>query len=161
MLVFENRYQNLTPSLGVEIETLWRSEYALDNREIQVRLSQVVMIARDSASGVLAGVSTAEKRLVPALNNHHLYEFRGFISSAFRVAGSDIELARQTFDFLESITRKDASNPIGIISILEDETLKQDPVWRRATWPELGMHLVGFTNSGNPIRVHYFKQARI
>lgn len=162
MLVLENHYQNVTLLLRQDIETLWRSEHVLnDEKKIEERLIQVVMTARDSTSGRLAGVSTAEVRRVPALNNHHLYEFRCFIGTAYRVAGLDVKLSRMTFDFLESISNIDEYKPIGIFSILENEKLKLEPVWRRAVWPEIEMYLVGFTNSGNPIRVHYFKDARI
>jgi hypothetical protein len=162
MLILENHYQNVSPSLRKEIESLWRSEHALyEAKKIEERLSQVVMIVRDSVSGVITGVSSAEKKRVPALNNHHLYEFRCFIGADFRVAGLDVKLSRMTFDFLESISKQEEPKPIGIFSILENETLKREPVWRRAVWPEIEMYLVGFTNSGNPIRVHYFKDARI
>lgn len=162
MLVLENHYQSVAPLLRKEIENLWRSENVLnDEKKIEDRLNQVVMTVRDSGSGKLAGVSTAEKRKVPALNNHHLYEFRCFIGEAYRVAGLDVKLSRMTFDFLETISGKDEHKPIGIFSILENEKLKLEPVWRRAVWPEIEMYLVGFTNSGNPIRVHYFKDARI
>jgi hypothetical protein len=162
MLILENHYQNITPSLRQDIENLWRSEHVLnDERKIEERLSQVVMIVRDSVSRKLVGVSTAEKRKVPALNNHYLYEYRCFIGAAHRIAGLDVKLSRMTFDFLESISNKDEHKPIGIFSILENEKLMLEPVWRRAVWPEIEMYLVGFTNSGNPIRVHYFKGARI
>lgn len=162
MLVLENHYKNINTSLRQEIEALWRTAHMLnDQYKIEERLSQVVMIVRDPVSGKLAGVSTAEKRKVPALNNHYLYEFRCFIGTAYRVAGLDVKLSRMTFDFLESISKQDELKPIGIFSILENETLKREPVWRRAVWPEIEMYLVGFTNSGNPIRVHYFKNARI
>jgi hypothetical protein len=162
MLVIENHYQNVTSQLRQGIENLWRSENVLtDQNRIEERLRQVVMVVRDSATGKLAGVSTAQKRKMPALNNHHLYEFRCFIGEVYRVAGLDVKLSRMTFDFLESIRDQDEHKPIGIFSVLENEKLKQEPVWRRAVWPELEMYFVGYTNSGNPIRVHYFKNARI
>lgn len=162
MFVLENLFQNVTQTARQEITNLWRSENVLnDDKQLEARLSQVVFVVRDSVSGILVGVSTSEKRRVPALNNHYFYEFRCFIGSANRVAGLDVKLSKETFDFLESISQTDEHKPIGIFSILENEKLKQEPVWRRAVWPEIEMYFVGYTNSGNPIRVHYFKGAKI
>lgn len=144
------------------METLWKSESALtDDKTIEDRLNQVVYIVQDSESRALTGVSTAEKKKVKALNNNYLYEFRCFIAESHRIAGLDVKLSKMTFDFLESISKEDEDQPIGIFSILENEKLKQEPVWRRAVWPEIEMYFVGYTSSGNPIRVHYFKGARI
>lgn len=162
MLVLENHYQKVTTLLRQEIENLWRTEDVLnDEKRIEERLSQVVMIVRDSVSGTLAGVSSAEKRKVPALNNHHLYEFRCFIGVAYRVAGLDVKLSRMTFDFLQSIAMQDNDKPVGIFTVLENDQLKEQAVWRRAVWPELEMYFMGYSRDGNPIRVHYFKGARI
>lgn len=159
MLQFENVYGQLPDSLVEEIKNLWRRETQVSDADERVK--QVVYVIRDDTSGRVAGVSTVAKKRVPALNNHYLYEFRCYISQNHRVAGLDVKLSRATFDYIESINGKGVNKPVGIFSILENEELKKEPVWRRAVWPELDMHLVGFTKSGNPIRVHYFKGARI
>lgn len=162
MLVLENVFKKVPQQVKNEITALWKSEGALkDDPIIEERLNQVVFIIRDSESGVLAGLSTAEKKRVEALNNNHLYEFRCFIGEPHRIAGLDVKLSRVTFDFLESISGKDFDKSIGIFTVLENERLKQEPVWRRAVWPEIDMYFIGYTSSGNPIRVHYFKRARI
>ena len=162
MLVFENVFKNASQEVKKEIEELWKSEGGLINEQrIKERLNQVVFIIRDSESALLAGVSTAEKRMVEALNNNYFYEFRCLISEKYRIAGLDVKLSMMTFEFLESISVEDENKPIGIFSVLENEKLKQEPVWRRAVWPEIEMYFVGYTSSGNPIRVHYFKGARI
>lgn len=162
MLVFENVYKKVSNSINGEIVALWKREGGLtDEALISERLDQVVYIIRSSESGMLAGVSTAEKKKVKALNNNYFYEFRCLIAEAYRMAGLDVKLSQLTFDFLESISSQDENRPIGIFSVLENETLKQEPVWRRAVWPEINMYFVGYTTSGNPIRVHYFKGARI
>ena len=162
MIDFENVYGNLQPAVREEIINLWRSENALaDFKHMEERLRQVVFVIRHSDTGKLAGVSTAEKKKVEALNNNYLYEFRCFIGKANRIAGLDVKLSKETFGFLESLSKTDSTKPVGIFSVLENETLKQEPVWRRAIWPEIEMYFVGYTNAGNPIRVHYFKGARI
>lgn len=161
MLVFDNVYRNPSQALQQGIINLWKSENAIAEDKIEERLNQVVFVIRDSESGNLAGVSTAEKKKVRALNNNHFYEFRCFIAAAYRIAGLDVKLSKETFAFLESLSKTDAGKPIGIFSILENEILKKEPVWRRAVWPEIEMYFVGYSNTGNPIRVHYFKGARI
>jgi hypothetical protein len=162
MLDLENVYKNDLQSVKQEVAKFWKSEGALvEDLHIEERLSQVVFIIRNSESGNLVGVSTAEKKKVQALNNNYFYEFRCFIEDAHRIAGLDVKLSSMTFNFLESIRGQDPHKPIGIFSVLENDTLKKEPVWRRAVWPEIEMYFVGFTNSGNPIRVHYFKGVRI
>jgi hypothetical protein len=162
MLVFELVFGKVPIQDKQSIAQLWKNEGVLSEESIvEARLEQVVYLIRDTESGALAGVSTAEKKRVQALNNNYFYEFRCFISEVHRVAGLDVKLSRMTFDFLESINLGDENRPVGIFSVLENEKLKQEPVWRRAVWPEIEMYFVGFTNSGNPIRVHYFKGARI
>lgn len=162
MLAFENVFGKASEEVKKSVEELWRNEAGLVNEQrIKERLNQVVFIIKDSESSALAGVSTAEKKQVQALNNNYFYEFRCFISEKYRIAGLDVKLSKMTFDFLESLSKQDENNPIGIFSVLENEKLKQEPVWRRAVWPEIEMYFVGYTNSGNPIRVHYFKGARI
>ena len=162
MLVFENHFQRVAQTTGQEIARLWRSENVLtDDRQIEQRLTQVVFVLKDSVSGAVVGVSTSEKKRIPALNNHYFYEFRCFIATANRVAGLDVRFSKETFDFLETVSKEDVDKPIGIFSILENEKLRQEPVWRRAVWPEIDMFFVGYTPSGNPIRVHYFNGAKI
>lgn len=162
MLVLENVFKKLTQGLKQQIPELWKREGALtEDKKIEERLDQVVFIIKDSETGLVVGVSTAEKKKVQTLNNNYFFEFRCFIAETFRVAGLDVKLSRETFDFLESISLDDEHRPVGIFSVLENDKLKQEPVWRRAVWPEIDMYFVGFTNSGNPIRVHYFKDARI
>lgn len=162
MLVLENIFKNVSPDVKKKIQALWKSEGALeDEKIIEERLGQVVYIVLDSESGTVAGVSTAEKKKVQTLNNNYFYEFRCFIGEAYRVAGLDVKLSKITFDFLESISHQDGNNPIGILSVLENEKLQHEPVWRRAVWPEIEMYFVGYNSAGNPMRVHYFKGARI
>lgn len=160
MLMFENVYRNVSPGLRSEVARFWKAAW-VGSHEIESRIKHIVFIIRDQNSGTLAGVSSAENKKMPSLNNHHLYDFNWVIAAPYRTADQDVKLAEMTFDFLESINEQADHQPVGVFNILEDEVLKNDLSWRRAAWPELGMHLMGFTKSGNPIRVHYFKDAKI
>ncbi len=162
MVNFENLFGKVSPAVRDELKRFWKDEGALpDNQDVESRLNQVVYVIREGSTSGIVGVSTSEKKRVTALNNHYFYEFRCFIGEKNRVAGLDVKLSKLTFSFLEEISRGDADKPIGIFSVLENESLKKHPMWRRAVWPEIEMYFVGYTQSGHPIRVHYFKNARI
>lgn len=162
MLDFKNVYQSLSQDLIAEIRSLWITEEAITEEEvIEKRLQEIVYLILDSDSGKVAGVSTAVKKKVKLLNGNFLYEFRCYIGEKYRIAGLDVKLSRLTFDFLQELSSRDTQKPVGIFTVLESDFLKEQPVWRRAVWPEIQMHFMGYTKTGNPIRVHYFKGARI
>lgn len=161
MLNFENVFQNLPETTAAEIISLWKRESALRDELIENRLKEVVYVVRDSATGAVAGLSTAVKKKVTKLNGNFLYEFRCYIGENFRVAGVDVKVSKLTFDFLHTLADADPEKPVGIFTILENEELKQQPLWRRAVWPELEMFFIGYNSAGSPIRVHYFKGAKI
>lgn len=162
MLDFKIVYGNVSDADAAELSALWKREGAItDDLEIANRLSEVVCIVRDMPAGRVVGVSTAVKKKVIALNGNFLYEFRCYIDEAHRIAGLDVKLSRLTFDYLEQVSSGDLEKPVGIFTVLGNDHLKQHPVWRRAVWPEIDMHFIGYNKNGDPIRVHYFKGARI
>lgn len=161
MLNFENVFQNLPEATAAEIAALWKREGALADDVIEKRLQEVVYVIRDSDSGEVAGVSTAVKKKVSKLNDNFLYEFRCYIGKNFRVAGLDIKISRMTLDLLQTLAIEDADKPVGVFTILENEQLQDQPLWRRAVWPETNMYFIGYNKAGCPIRVHYFKGAKI
>lgn len=162
MLDFQNVYQGLSQDMTAELRSLWISEGAItDEQVIQKRLQEVVYVILDTESGTVAGVSTAVRKKVNVLNGNFFYEFRCYIGEKYRIAGLDVKLSRLTFDFLREAGSHDPKKPVGIFTVLENDFLKEQAVWRRAVWPELQMYFMGYTKTGNPIRVHYFKGARI
>lgn len=162
MLDFQNVYRNVSGAVAAELSALWKLEGAIaDDLEISNRLLEVVYIIMDTATGQVVGVSTAVKKKVLALNGNFLYEFRCYIGEAYRIAGLDVKLSRLTFDYLEQLASGDPEKPVGIFTVFGNDRLKQHPVWRRAVWPEIDMHFIGYNKNGDPIRVHYFKGARI
>ncbi|HMV10769.1 MAG TPA: hypothetical protein PK325_09555 [Cyclobacteriaceae bacterium] len=162
MLDFQNVYQNVPETVAAGLKTLWTAEGALsDDLSVRKRLEEVVYAVVDSDNGQVAAVSTAVKKKVNPLNGNFLYEFRCYVGEAYRIAGLDVKLSRLTFDFLEQLASRDADKPIGIFTVLGNDFLKAQPVWRRAVWPEIDIHFIGYNKNGDPIRVHYFKGARI
>ncbi len=162
MITFQNLYKNVSAKVSEEIKAFWLKEGALnDEKGREDRVKEVVYIIRHSESGSLVGISTALKTKFKALNDNYFYEFRCYIGEGHRVAGLDAKLSKLTIDFLESISQEDADKPIGVFATLENAHLKKEAYWRRAFWPENRMYFVGYTSAGNPIRVRYFKGARI
>ena len=161
MLHFEKVWQEIPPRVREELKHLWMQSNVIANaEEADKRAGQAVFVVR-SDDGVLAGVSTAVHQKVKLLNDNFLYEFRCFIPDRYRVAGLDVKLSRITFDLLEQEAKKEKENTIGIFSVLENDALKKEPVWQRAVWPEIDMYFIGYTKEDHPVRVHYFKDARI
>lgn len=162
MLDFVNVHTKVSGVIAAELSALWKREGAItEDLEISSRLREVVYIIVDTTTGQVVGVSTAVKKKVVALNGNFLYEFRCYIGEAYRIAGLDVKLSRLTFDFLAQLASDDPEKPVGIFTVLSNAYLKLHPVWRRAVWPEIDMHFIGYNKSGDPIRVHYFKGARI
>lgn len=157
---FEIVYRNGTPEVQTEIRKLWLENKAIVNASIaDQRLKEVVVVLRKE--NVIIGVSTAGKIRVPDYNNQLFYNFRCFISPHHRLAGLDVGLSVATFSFLEKLAATDPEPCIGIFAILENKILQKEKVWRRAVWPEINMTFAGYTSAGDPIRVKYFKGARI
>lgn len=162
MIVFKNVHQRVSEAEKSQIRCLWISENAIpDKKVIEERLGEVVFVVIDEDQGSIVGVSSARKTIVKALANKYLYEFRCFISSASRQPGLDAKLMKLTMEHLEEIAELDPQKPIGVFAILENEELLRHPMWGRARWPEVDMHLIGYTGKGLPVRVHYFRNARI
>ncbi len=132
-----------------------------DEEDISKRLKEVVYIIQDSDTGKVAGVSTAVKKKLNLLNENFLYEFRCYIGESYRIAGLDIKISKLTIDFLQELGSRDPEKPVGVFTVLQNDFLQTLPLWRRAVWPETEMYFMGYTKAGDPIRVHYFKGARI
>lgn len=143
-----------------QARALWqKNRILLDPGRIEARSKQVVYGV--FKQNILVGVSTAEPIQVKLLNNHFFYEFRCFIDPEHRLPGLDVKLAKQTFDTLEDHYLRGDGNCIGVVTVLENDELRKEKTWRRAVWPVIHMVFVGYTTTGMPIRVYYFKGARI
>lgn len=157
-LVFQNMWRKNEPEIQREVSEIWRQS-GLQNEEIEKRLTQLVYVVRNTTNGHVVGISTAFKTFIKQLHNH-LYAFRCMLVPRYRIPGLTSKLLVMTRDFLESIHEHDGSEKaIGVITIVENDRIKQHRT--EAVWPASGMVYIGDTKNGNPIRVYYFKGARI
>ncbi len=119
--------------------------------------SAVVLVVAD---GRAVGLSTAWLRQVRLLNNGWFYEFRMFIAPEVRQPGLDAKVIQQSVAILEQAAKTDPHQPIGLLAQIQNEQWCHSPtaapVLRVAP-----LYLVGYTSKGYPIRVLYFKNARI
>jgi hypothetical protein len=150
---------------GKEVEqaaiTYWKKHKVILKEEVlQQRASELVMVAYDDNNKVIA-TSTGAKTKVKLLNNNWLYQYRCFIDPNFRVIGFDYHLTQQSLDALEAAGQKDAENPIGVFTVIENAGLYNNKVNNAAVWRAYKMYFIGFNSKGQPIRVYYFKDAMI
>lgn len=140
------------------VKEMWRTYGAITDEEVIARRAKQIAFVIKDANGVVGGVSTARPVRATFLNNHYFYEFRCFIAPPFRAPGLDSVLARKTSDFLEA--QSDSITKFkGMLMIVENEALRKQRT--KAVWPATGMTFIGYTPQGYPMRVAYFKGARI
>ena len=148
----------VSQQIGTEVAKLWTESARLSPAEAERRLNELVLIARDK-SGNAIGVSTAVKTFFPQIHNY-VYTYRCFIHPEFRAPALDTQMIVRTKNHLAEISRLEISNKcIGIMVIVQNEIIKAQ--WKQAVWLGADMIYVGNTPEGHPIRVGYFKGARI
>ncbi|MDZ7650057.1 MAG: hypothetical protein U5K54_24645 [Cytophagales bacterium] len=149
---------SISGELEVEIVKLWTHFAALQQSEAERRLSELVLLLKDK-SGKVIGVSTVVKTLLPQIQNY-VYAYRSFILSEFRAPALDTQMIVRTKNHLQEISIHDSDKKcVGIMVIVQNEILKAQ--WRQAVWLGADMIFIGNTPQGHPIRIGYFKNARI
>lgn len=128
--------------------------------EIQKRLSQLILVVKHR--GEIVGLSTAYIQSVKLLNNHEFAFYRSFVSPAFRIAGLDTQIMHLSVHTLEeAFPQTDDQKVKGVINILENDSLKRSPTVKKAIWVTVPFVFIGNTSAGHPIRVYYFKNAKV
>jgi hypothetical protein len=157
-VLLENVWKKDVSPFRAEVLEIWRRHGGGAESDAQQRLEQLVFLVRN-ASGEVVGISTAFKAYVKHLRNH-FYAFRLLLVPGYRIPGLTSKLLVSTRDFLESIYGGDgAEKAIGMITLVENEAIKENR--NEAIWPASKMVYIGNSKEGNPIRVYYFKGARI
>lgn len=139
---------------------LWRNHAKLPEDEIEKRLSQLILVVK--YRGEIVGLSTAYLQPVKLLNNHEFAFYRNFVNPAFRIAGLDFKITRVSVDTLEeAYPQTDEQRVKGVITVLENDYLKKSPTMKKAIWVNVPFVFIGNTSAGHPIRVYYFKNAKV
>lgn len=150
-----------TESLKSEAIAFWKKEGVVAPNSIEERASQLVMVALN-ANGEIIATSTAAKVKVKLLNGNWLYQYRCYIKPKFRVVGFDVHLTTESLKLLEAQSKKEPSEAaIGVLVVVENPNLTKTDIHRAAVWRAYKMYFIGYNSKGQPIRVYYFKGARI
>jgi hypothetical protein len=142
------------------VSELWRLHARLSEDEIQSRLKQLILIVK--FKGEIVGVSTAYLQRVKLLNNHEFAFYRNFVNPQFRIAGLDFKITKLSVEELEETYPQTEAQPVkGVITVLENDYLKKSPTMKKAIWVNVPFIFIGNTSAGHPIRVCYFKNAKV
>ena len=141
---------------GEDVVAFWTKEGALDLREAQRRVAEILLVASDRV-GRPVGVSTTVLRRIDQLRAD-LWYARVFVGAAHRRSHLAIGLALGARDWL---ARRFASGEdrraIGIVFEVESEVLKR--FFPQAIWPRTEFAFIGETSTGSHVRVFYFPGA--
>ena len=140
------------------IAAFWRREGAIsDEAQIQQRLRQVVMHARD-ADGDVAGVCTAVPNTSPRLGQP-MYYWRTFVGARWRSSLLVIALLKRSCSVLEDYARANDFPCIGVLLELENARFRERG--RSAVWTNPRFVYIGRSERGLDLRVLYFRGARL
>ena len=141
-----------------DVIDFWRQHApGLSVEQTQKRLEQLVYVVRRKTDRSIVAESTAEEILVKQLRNY-------FFNIRFMVVRENVlspgllgKLITETFQVLEE--KRSFSRSIGVITLIENERLKQ--VLTKAILPASGLVFIGNSPRGHQIRVRYFENALI
>lgn len=152
---FENVWSMVDSKTEADLVSFWEEHEVLDRSLRQHRAKQAAFLLYHQDK--LVGVSTVAKVVHKPINSY-VYLYRCFIAPKYRTAGLDTMLTAKTKDYLESIHKNEQPQAVGFLVVAQSEFLKQ---WNKAVWPGLDMMYIGNTEEGDPIRIYYFKGAKI
>lgn len=140
-----------------EVMAFWEEVVPNARFDKQERAQHLVTVAKHQNK--IVGVTTAQPKLIPMLNNNSFYNFRSLIHPSFRIPGLLDKLSLLTIQRLEQEFLAGDTSCIGLITLVENNALNQHR--RESVFPTTGFVFAGFSKKGYQIRVRYFKGARI
>ncbi|MBV6647909.1 MAG: hypothetical protein KI790_20785 [Cyclobacteriaceae bacterium] len=155
-VTLENVWGKLSNETAAEIVGIWRALNALPaDQDPYHRVKQVVLVARDHNNRII-GLTTAFTSYIQRLQNH-FFVFRGLISPTRRIPGLFIKMTMETIKYLEAIHKSHHPRTIGVFAEIENPKLQQIKDAVTVT----NLTFIGYSPKGNPIRVYYFKGAKL
>lgn len=150
-----------TDELRERVISFWKKEGVVPPVVMESRSKELVLIATNAKNEII-GVSTAAKTQAKLLNNNWFYQYRCYIKPDYRVVGFDTHLTRESLKVLEAFAKSETTEaPIGVLVVVENPNLSNNKINNAAVWRSYKMYFMGFNTKGQPIRVYYFKGARI
>lgn len=157
-VVIRTAWKRADPVIETDAKALWRRLSVLpEGVDADLRADEIVSAAY--VGDALAGVSTAFVRELEFLR-HRFYMFRGLVAPEFRKHNIGRRLLANVRDVLEPWARDHPEEGImGIAGVIQNPVLVERP--RLPTSPVGAFTLVGYTDSGEQIRVAWFDHARV
>ncbi len=143
----------ITPTIPEKFTGMVQQFIADLNPAVALRGWSPAVIAKKD-DNTIADLSVVRKVVVPAINNHTVFECR---CVALGDEALTMRLLFETASSLQPLAKSEGT--VGIMTILEPGI--RTTAMRRAAWPEYRFFLMGFTKSDRPIYIHYFNHARI
>jgi hypothetical protein len=152
-------WKQVDDALSAELIGLWqRSQAIADPAHAIRRARQAVCIARDHR-GELCGVGTAVIRVLPRMRQP-LYYYRQFFAPHIRGQQQAVPFLNHARRLLEDYNASlPAPESLGVLLELENPALVAR--YARAYEPAADSTFIGYSPSGLPLRVSYFKDARL
>ena len=153
---FHNVWSEKNQDLLDEIVDAWKQIGAIPPGQSGMdRAKQVVYLVRDE-NGKIVAITTAFITYFPQLK-HDVFAFRALIFKENRIPGLLPKLTKMTLEYLESIHHSIDKNIIGVITEVENQSLQK----LNRVVLSTGFTFIGYSKRGNPVRVYYFKGAKL
>ncbi len=144
-----------------EAAVLWRKSKVLTEKEISKRRNELILVVVSEKTGELVGVSTAGKSRVKLFNNNWMYHYRIFVSPEHRMAGLDFMIDAMSFKILAEHVHQEPEIIPGVVMVYENKAVNNLAFTHAAVGRVIPVMFAGFDSRNRPIRVFYFKNARI
>ena len=155
-ITFENVWMEKNQELLDEIVEAWNNVGAIPPGQSGIeRAKQVVYIVRNEKKKII-GISTAYLSGVKRLRNN-FFIYRCMVFPGNKIPGLFTKLTDLSLKYLESIHTTLKRKVIGVLTEVENKELQKLNLAILTT----GLIFIGYSKRGNPIRVYYFKGAKI
>jgi len=153
-------WNKVTPVLEAELSQFWLDTKALlQEKRAAARAKQVVCIAR-SEQGDIVGLGSAYPCIVPLLRQP-MYYYRTYVAPDYRGKGLMIPLLNASKEALQEYNLAALPKLKCLGVIVETENKQLEAAFHTAYWPRTGFTFMGYSKHGLPLRVWYFKGARV
>lgn len=155
----EVAWELLDPTLATKVAAFSvEQELYPDETTAHIHVRSTATVGLD-VSGVVVGIATVEKVLVPQLDTH-MWQYRTFIAKTHRQSHLASVMLLETRNFFEDMYVSAKNREcMGMYMEVDNEMLKR--VRNHAIWPNSNFVYIGKNERGDHLRVYYFPDARL
>jgi hypothetical protein len=147
-----------TRAAAADVIEFWVREGAMDRRQAEKRVGEVLLVALGRDDDVV-GVSSVYLDAFPRLGTDMWFQ-RGFVGERDRASNIGMQFAIIGIEHLERRFDEGAdTRGRGVVQVLENEGLKR--YFNRGWEPPTDMVFIGVNTRGDHVRVHWFPNAHV